>query len=215
MSQLSGENALVREPNCRPHILKRIASDGFDITTVFIVFLALTYLLVNSPLAKSYNEHYASYKAMEQKAVEQYNGDQQAISAALSSDEKYLDELLAANLHGYILKGYAALAAEAVFLLIIPLTNRQRSTLGRMMTGVMLFDERRQSRAAWHQVLIRFLFAFLFDSLALYLFTGLLTFLLVPVLRLIQMLLNRKYKTIVDYMTSTMVIETASYNGIN
>ena len=61
----------------------------------------------------------------------------------------------------------------------------------------------------------RFLFIYLFDSLALYLFTGLLTFLLVPVLRLIQMLLNRKHKTIVDYMTATMIIEKASYNGIN
>ena len=203
------------EPNCRPHLLKRIAADGFDITSVFIIFMALTYLLVNTPLADAYNGHYARYKAIEQKAVEQYHDDAEAISAALSADEEYLDEVLAANLHGYILKAAAALAAEAVLLLIIPLANRQRSTLGRMMTGVMLFDERRQAKAAWHQALSRFLFAYLFDSLALYLFTGLLTFLLVPVLRLIQMLLNRKYKTIVDYMTGTMIIEQASYNGIN
>ncbi|MBO4218569.1 MAG: RDD family protein [Erysipelotrichaceae bacterium] len=203
------------EPNCRPHILKRIAADGFDITTVFIVFMALTYLLVNTPLANTYNEHYARYKAIEQQITEQYHGDSQAISAALSADEEYLDEVLAANLHGYVLKAYAALAAEALFLLIIPLANRRRSTLGRMMTGTMLFDERRQAKAAWHQALSRFLFAYLFDSLALYLLTGLLTFLLVVVLRLIQMLLNRKYKTIVDYMTGTMIIEQASYNGIN
>ena len=136
------------EPNCRPHILKRIAADGFDLTTVFIVFMALTYLLVNTPLARTYNEHYEHYKAIEKQAVELYGNDAQAISAALRGNEEYLDEVLAANLHGYILKATAALAAEAILLLIIPLANRQRSSLGRMMTGVMLYDERRQAKAA-------------------------------------------------------------------
>ena len=79
----------------------------------------------------------------------------------------------------------------------------------------MVFDPRRQARATWYQAVFRFLFAYLFDSLTLYLFTGVLTFLLVPVLRLIQILLNKKYKTIVDYMTGTMIIENLSYNGIN
>ncbi len=203
------------EPNSRPHILKRIAADGFDITTVFFVFLALTYLILNTPLANTYNQHYTKYTAIVEQVKVQYQNDGEAITAALNSNEEYKNELFAANLHGYILKAVACFGAEAVFLLIIPLTNKNRATLGKQLTGTMVFCEKRQSRATWYHAVFRFLFAFMFDSLTLYLFTGVLTFLLVPVLRLIQIMLNRKYKTIVDYMTGTMIIENMSYNGIN
>ena len=203
------------EPNSRPHILKRIAADGFDITIIFFVFLALTYLILNTPLANTYNEHYKKYTAIVEQTKAQYKDDAQAITDALNSNEEYRNELFAANLHGYILKAVACFMAEAVFLLIIPLTNKNRATLGKQLTGTMVFCEKRQSRATWYQAVFRFLFAYLFDSLTLYLFTGVLTFLLVPVLRLIEILLNRKYKTIVDYMTGTMIIENLSYDGIN
>jgi len=203
------------EPNSRPHILKRIAADGFDITTVFIVFLVLTYIILNTPLANTYNGHYEKYKAIEVKVAKEYKNDAEAISNALSKNDEYNNEVFAANLHGYILKAVACLGAEAIFLLIIPLTNKDKSTLGKKLTGIMLFDERRQAHATWYQAVFRFLFAYMFDSLILYMFTGVLTFILVPVLRLIQILLNRKYKTIVDYMTGTMIIENVSYNGIN
>ena len=60
-----------------------------------------------------------------------------------------------------------------------------------------------------------YLFIFLIDSLGLYLFTGILTFLMVPVVRLMEMLLNKKNKTICDFVTGIMVIEKLSYNGIH
>ena len=64
-------------------------------------------------------------------------------------------------------------------------------------------------------MLYRFLFVFLIDGLALYLFTGVWTFVLVPVLRLIEILCSRKDKTILDMVTGIMMIEKLSYNGIN
>ena len=112
------------EPNSRPHVLKRIAADGFDITTVFFVFLALTYLILNTPLANTYNQHYTKYTAIVEQVKVQYQNDAEAITAALNSNEEYKNELFAANLHGYILKAVACFGAEAVFLLIIPLTNK-------------------------------------------------------------------------------------------
>ncbi len=45
--------------------------------------------------------------------------------------------------------------------------------------------------------------------------TGTLTFLLVAVIRLTEMLLNRKNKTLCDFLTGIMIIETMSYDGIN
>ena len=191
-SEINGQ-VIDIEPNSRPHILKRIAADGFDITTVFFAFLILTYLILNTPLANTYNEHYEKYKAIEETVKAQYGDDAEAISNALNGNDEYRNEVFAANLHGYILNSVACLGAETIFLLIIPLSNKNRATLGKQLTGVMVFDPRRQARATWYQAVFRFLFAYLFDSLTLYLFTGVLTFLLVPVLRLIQILLNKKY----------------------
>ena len=79
----------------------------------------------------------------------------------------------------------------------------------------MPFNEKRQSRITWVQILYRFLFVFLIDSLVLYLVTGILTFLLVPLLRLTEMLLNKKNKTLCDYVTGVTMIEQLSYDGIN
>ena len=67
----------------------------------------------------------------------------------------------------------------------------------------------------WYQALFRFLFVLLIDSLGLYLITGILTFLLVPVLRLTQMLLNKKNKTICDFLTGVTMIDALSYDGVN
>ena len=70
-------------------------------------------------------------------------------------------------------------------------------------------------RASRLTVFFRFLFIFLIDGAFFYLFTGVYTFLLVPVLRLTEMLFNKKNKTICDALTGVMIIEKLSYNGID
>lgn len=203
------------EPNSRPYLLKRILSDGFDTVLIFALFMLLTALLLRTPLADTYQAHSARCTEIRQETAEQYQNDAEAVSTALSDNYEFQNELFAANLHSYLLKALAAFLAEAVILLLVPLLNRDRSTPGKLLTGILPFNEKRQTRAVWYQVLCRFLFIFLLDSLALYLLTGILTFLLVPVLRLAEMLLNRKHKTICDYITGVMMIEKMSYDGIN
>ena len=203
------------EPNSRPYLMKRILSDGFDTVLIFALFMLLTALLLRTPLADTYQAHSARCTEIQKETAELYQNDAEAVSIALSGNYEFQNELFAANLHSYILKGLAAFLAEAVILLLVPLLNRDRSTPGKLLTGILPFNERRQTRAVWYQILCRFLFIFLLDSLALYLLTGVLTFLLVPVLRLAEMLLNRKHKTICDYITGVMMIEKLSYDGIN
>ncbi len=203
------------EPNSKPYLLKRIISDGFDTVMIFVLFMALSALIFASPLANVYNTHYENYKKIQDSVKEEYGDDAAAITEKLNNDWTYRDEQFAANLHGYVLKLLAGFIAEAAVLLIIPLISRMRGTPGKLMTGLILFNEKRQTKASRLSIFFRFLFIFIIDSAILYLFTGILTFLLVPVIRLMEILFNKKNKTICDAVTGVMIIEKLSYNGID
>lgn len=202
-------------PNSKPYLFKRIIADGFDTVTVFLVFYVLLMLLLNTPLANTYNGHYENYRQIEKAAVEEYGNDAKAITDALNGNEYYKEIRFAANLHSYLLKLLAGSVAEIVLLLVVPLVSKRRQTFGKTLMGVMPFCERTQSAASRLQILGRFAFILILDSALLYLVTGIYTFLLVPVIRLTEMLLNRKNKTVCDAVSGVMIIEQSSYNGIN
>ena len=203
------------EPNSRPYFLKRLLADGFDIALIFMAFVVLTLLLMKTPLAATYNGHQARYKAIQEAALAEFDGDQTAAAAALKENQEYQEALFAANLHAYLLKALACFLVEAVILLIVPLIRKDRATPGKILTGVLPFNERRQTRATRVQILSRFLFVFFIDSLGWYLFAEILTFLLIPVFRIVEMLVNKKHKTICDAVTGVMIIEKASYDGLD
>ena len=215
MIESTGSRSFPLEPNSKPVFLKRCISTGFDIVSLFVVFMVMTYMIMQTPLAGEYNRHVDSYKAIEREVLESCGNDLDKARERLSGNEAYSDELFAANLHGYLLKALSAGIGEAVLFLIIPLCNKTRGTIGRLLTDIAVFDESRQSYARWYQIAGRFAFIFVFESMTLYLWTGILTFLLVPVLRLITVMLNRKDKTLCDYMTFTMLIEKLSYSSIH
>ena len=203
------------EPNSRPYLLKRVLSDGFDTVLIFALFILLTMLLLKTPLAGTYQRHYERAQAILKETAEAYGNDEKAVSNALNQNDEYRNELFAANLHSFLLKALAGFIAEALILLLVPFLNRNRCTPGKLMTGIMPFNERRQSRVVWYQILYRFLYVFLIDSLAFYLFTGILTFILIPVLRFTELLFSKKHKTLCDLITGVMIIEKLSYDGIN
>lgn len=209
------EKAVEFERNSKPYLAKRLIADGFDTVLLFGSFMLFMALVMHSPLASVYDRHYERYTTIEAETVAEYNGDAEAISKALNGNEEYLNERFAASLHGYLLKAYAGLMAAIPVLLAVPLLNRYRATPGKLMTGIMPFHERRQRTAVWYQIVFRFLFVFVIDGLGLYLITGIWTFVLVPVIRLIEILCSRKNKTICDLITGIMIIEKLSYSGIN
>lgn len=202
------------EPNSKPYLLKRMISDGFDITVLFIIFILLSYLITASPLGETFRTHQQKCSEIQQQVIREHEGNAEEIRRILNENSEYRDEIFAASLHGYLLKAVAAAIGEAFLFLVIPLTNEKRMTLGRRMTGLVVFSERFQSCCSGLQVFYRFMFTFLIESIAVYPWTGLYTFLLIPVIRLTVMMLNRKNKTICDFVTSTMIIEGASYSEL-
>lgn len=203
------------ERNSKPYLIKRLIADGFDTVLIFGLFMLFMALIMRSPLANVYNEHYERYSRIEAETQAACGGDAVKITEALNANGEYLDERFSAELHGYVLKALTGLLALTPILLIVPLASKDRATPGKLMTGIMPFHERRQRRALWYQIVTRFLFVFLIDGLVLYLFTGIWTFVLVPVLRLIEILCSKKDKTVCDMITGIMMIEKLSYSGIN
>lgn len=208
-------NTVEIERNSKPYLLKRLIADGFDTVLIFGLFLLFTALMMQSALAANYNSHYERFTAIEKETVEACGGNAETAAAALSADREYLDERFAASFNSYVLKAAAAFPACALVLLAVPLVNRQRATPGKLMTGVMPFNEKRRRSALWYQILLRFLFVYFIDGLGLYLFTGIWTFVLVPVLRLIEILCSKKDKAVCDAITGIMIIEKLSYSGID
>ncbi|MBO4869133.1 MAG: RDD family protein [Clostridia bacterium] len=202
------------EPNSKPYLLKRIISDGFDTVSIFVLFMVISALIFASPLANVYNEHYENYKRVKDEAVAEYGDDAEAITNKLSTDRYYLDEQFAANLHSYLLKLLAGFIAEAAVLAAVPLISKQRGTPGKLMTGIIPFKEKKQTKADAKTILLRFVYVFIIDGAVFYLFTGIFTFLLIPVIRLVEILINKKNKTICDALTGVMMIEKLSYDGI-
>lgn len=209
------EKTIGIERNSKPYLIKRLIADGFDTVLLFGLFMLFTVLLLKTPLADSYNGHIERYTAIEAEVKAAYGDDAALITQALNGSREYLDERFAASLNGYFIKAIAWLLAAIPVLLAVPFLNRDRATPGKWMTGIMPFHERRQRRAVWYQIFFRFLFVFLIDGMGLYLLTGIWTFVLVPVLRLIEILCSRKDKTFCDMMTGIMIIEKLSYSGIN
>ncbi|MBQ4254350.1 MAG: RDD family protein [Erysipelotrichaceae bacterium] len=198
-------------PNSKPYLLKRMISDGFDIVTLLFVFVLLSNLISASPLGETFRSHLQACSDIQKQVSELYPGNSEAIREALSASEVYRNELFAVELHGFLLKVLAAFISEAVLFLAIPLLSAKRTTLGKKMTGISLFSERTQGRASKLQVFYRFMFTFMVESVLAYPWTGLYTFLLIPVIRITVMMLNRNNKTICDYVTSTMLIEDMSF----
>ena len=200
------------EPNSKPYLLKRIISDGFDTVVIFLLFFTISIFIFSTPLAKTYNEHYDNCTKVTNKddsVIERFGDDSEAIK------RYYDEERFAANLHSFILKALAGFIAEAIILLVFPLVSSTKSTPGKMLTGIMPFCEKKQTKASGRLIFRRFAFIFIIDSVFLYLYTGIFTFILVPIIRLMEMLLNQKNKTLCDAITGITMIEKISYDGID
>ena len=202
----------MKQYNTKPMLIKRFISDGFDLMSLYLLFMLLMFMIMNTPLAETYNRHLSNYLKIEYQMKENaVNADE--VSEMLNSNQEYQDELFSANLHSFILKALALFIGETILYLLIPMLNKDYLTLGKILTGLMLFNESRQTKASRLQVVLRYVFMYLV-SISLYPWTGIYTFVLIAVIRLIVIMLNEKNKTLCDYVSQTMLIDRESYSSI-
>ena len=202
----------MKKYNTKPILIKRFICDGFDLMSLYLLFMLLMFMIMNTSLAETYNRHLVNYLKIEYQVKENaVNADE--VSEMLNSNQEYQDELFSANLHSFILKALALFIGETILYLLIPMLNKDYLTLGKILTGLMLFNESRQTKASRLQVVLRYVFMYLV-SISLYPWTGIYTFVLIAVIRLIVIMLNEKDKTLCDYVSQTMLIDKESYSSI-
>ena len=206
------ENKEEFELNTRPLLLKRIVSDAFDLTCLFILFILVSVLLEATPIANTYKMHTENYKAIQQEVLS--SNDVNDVNEILLNNNVYQNEVFAANLHRYLLRCIEALISEFIVFVLIPFMNKDGVSLGKLLTGIMLFDESRQTKINKGQIVLRFIFIYLI-SVGFYPWTGIYSFLAIPVLRFIILILNDKHKTLCDYLTSSMYIEKLTYSSFD
>ena len=116
--------------------------------------------------------------------------------------------------YGYIMLEVGI--SEIVLLLVIPLLNKRRATLGKFASGEALYYPRREKYASWWQIVFRFLFTLVVETALPALFLNhLLIMLLVGTINLIIILISKNtYRCIRDYLSTTMVIDNSTYKPL-
>ena len=217
------------ESNSKPYLLKRLISDGFDIVLMFLLFVLVRGIALNTSLTKNYQTYYEKEQIIlenwmiEVGYAEIIDGKivinnreveaRLALNEKLNNDEEYLNNHFNLLVHKFFITALCILTVGFVLFLIVPLTNKRRATIGMMLTGLTLFMPSRMMLPKWYIVLYRYLImmlAWVFGTLWLDSYV----FLLMPVLNLIMILINKNQKTIKDLITYTMIIESKSLDSI-
>ena len=179
-------------------------------------------------------ENYSSYTSYhvykeEDSSLEEYgknyvvidnaeitNEAKDAYQASLKDNATYQDRYITYRAIYFGLLMLAVGSAELVFVLVIPLTNKRRATLGRFAAITSLISNK-EVQAKWWQVLIRFFFVLLIETaLPLFYLSELATILIVVFVNLLTMLLSRKTgRTLRDYVSLTRIIDKNSFKPIN
>lgn len=134
---------------------------------------------------------------------------------AVTSDPAYADISFKYSLAGF---GYVCLSgfiSELVFFLIIPLTNKKRATIGQLFARLQVISVKYQDRALWYQLLGRFIFVFLIESVLPYLILNNWLMLVVPIVLIIIAAINKKNnRALQDIISGTMIIHQKSFTPL-
>lgn len=129
----------------------------------------------------------------------------------LSTSTKYSNLNFDRQLINYGLNVLSGTVSLSFFLLLIPLCNKRRATIGEHFSEQQLISTRFQGRARWYHVLLRFLFILIVDGCLPFLFLELTTFLIMPILFLILASATKKGRTLHCLCSGTQVIDRRSF----
>ena len=136
---------------------------------------------------------------------------EKAYASALKADEYYKSYTFNYRLIYYGIVVLAGSIAEAVFLLAVPLLNKNRATLGKLAAGTMLINSKYQVRAKWYQIVGRYFWQLIFESALPFLFLSSWTMFVMPAALFIITLLNKNRRTLHDFVSRTQVIDKKSF----
>ena len=146
-----------------------------------------------------------------------------AYQNAVNNNQKYTSAVFNYRLKDFGVLILAGGIGELVFLLAIPLLNKNRATIGKWAAGLMVINYKYQTPAKWYQMVGRYIWTLSIESAipVLFLpsigsFSNIITVVLVmPLLIFLITLVNKDRRTLHDYVCRTMVIDKRTYVPLN
>jgi len=133
----------------------------------------------------------------------------------LDNNDNYQEVKMRYHLHNYVITAILCGGiAETIFFFIIPLTNKYRATIGKLLCGTMLYSIRNQTRVEWYDLIKRFVFLLIIESWVFYFFMAQFTYIIVPIGMYIISLFSKQGRTLHDFVSGSMVIDSRSYSPI-
>ncbi|HNX15929.1 MAG TPA: RDD family protein [Bacilli bacterium] len=133
---------------------------------------------------------------------------------SIKANEAYSNLTFDKDLINYGINVLCGTFTLGIFLLAVPLMNQRRATIGQLFAEEQLFATRYESRALWYQVLFRYLFILIICGCLPFLFFGLYTFFIVPVVFLVIASLTKSGRTLHDLITGTKVIDKKTFTPL-
>lgn len=138
---------------------------------------------------------------------------QQAFNKKVNGDQVFRGYRFDAQLLEFGVVSIAMTVGEGVFLLGIPLLNKRRASLGKLAAGTMVINNKFEVEAKWYQMLGRYFWILIVESLLplLLISNVFITPLIVGSLLFVITLFNKKRRTLHDFISRTRVIDKRSF----
>ena len=130
---------------------------------------------------------------------------------ALKNDETYSNLKFAYTVNSFAIFLPCLAISEVIFLIVIPLTNKRRATLGIFFAGGRTISKKYIDKARWYHILFKFVFIFFIDTALPYFAFGEVALLFIPFLTLLSSFTNKDRRTVHDLISGIMVIDNKTY----
>ena len=138
---------------------------------------------------------------------------QNAFKTKVNADENFKNYTFNSRLIEFGIVALAGTCAEVIFVLAIPLITKRRQTLGKLAAGTMMINSHYQVPAKWYQIVGRFFFILVFESLipCFFLSSVIWTPVVVSIVNFLITLTNKDRRTLHDFVCRTKVIDKRTF----
>ena len=138
----------------------------------------------------------------------------EAYRSTLNANEEYKSASFNRDLINFLILCLVGGTSELVLILVIPLTNKRRATIGELATGILSFNERIQTRCNAYNIVGRFFFIFLVESVIPMILVGDLIMIFMPLTKLVVCIISKEHRYVSDYVCHITSIHKDNYHPI-
>lgn len=162
-----------------------------------------------------YVDDIGNYKAISKTKAEITTENYNKYIAALNNNPNYNNATFMISFMEYLMRIIAAFGSELILLFIIPMVNKNRSTIGRLSTKTILTNKRNGFEATRWQIFARFVYTFLIQTALLSLYLNpIIVLLIILAVNSLFIIIGKQRRSIKDFITMTKVINLENFVSV-